>query len=613
MTQNRNSKIFMQNLISSISYIIGFREANPERKAALVFVIKKLRYFFPDLEILIVEQDEEPKLSLDAELNVKKVFVYNPGLYNRCWAFNVGINHTAKSVLVFADSDIFLEKQDYLSCFQAAIDFEAITPNMTEAINVKIPKPHSFDFQVLNKRELFTFAGGLLILTRQGFMKIGGWDERFEGWGGEDQAISHAIFGTLTSKTFFLPMYHIDHPRSELDGKQQLKYQENRNLAEEISSTSGPSLSNYINSLKKKRNGNPGKYSENQNLSKDFNIVKDLTFVLAVTTYNRSEYLKVCINSFLQTKNEDVTWQLIIADDGSTDETEAYLSELQYNYGATIIRNDRTDIHHQVNTILKYLSNIEFDLCFKCDDDIIFRNKNWDIQYWNAIQRTGYQHLVFYDKNWKPSINLDRPITYGQLISNCQPQNIQGAFYTLTKDILQEVGYFDTHHFGRRGLGHIDFSFRCCRAGFNVIDHPFDIKDSNDYIQLQGASSYTSSLSSKYKSILNSKEVLEHKKKSIRSNRVYIPYNEIVQNIVQEPEQSVKSNDKKNKSLKTSSFKKADPTFYPERGVAGIFGFLLKRIYNISIDFKLYFIPRSIKALGKILSKLSVDLMQIED
>lgn len=606
----------MKGLISNISYIIAFRAANIERITALVFVLKKLRTYFPDLEIIVIEQDSESKLDLDPKLNVKHFFTFNAGLFNKGWSFNFAVKNTQKTVLAFGDADIFLDKKSYLNCFEAIKDFEAITPNMTEAINVVIPHDDTLQHEENNKRLLFNaFAGGLIVITREGFEKIGGWDERFEGWGCENDAVSHVIYNTLTTKTCYFPMYHIDHPRSQVDGKGQIKYQENKNLLEEILTMNEASLRRYIQYLKKQETGNPQKYLLN---SKDKEISfpsKPLKFVLAVTTFNRLEYLKSCIQSFLQTRTVSplISWKIIVADDGSMDGTKDYLRELQSKYDAHIILNERTQIHHQVNTILKFLSNKDFDVCFKCDDDVVFQKSGWDKLYWQTLERTGYHHLIYYDKNWRPHINLEHPISSGFLEANCSAENIQGAFYTLTKDIIEDVGYFDTQRFGSSGLGHVDYSFRCCRAGFNVLHHPFDVKDSNDFIRLQSADSYRSALTSKYKSLFNSKEIEAYKKRVMHLDRKYIPFNENIQPIREPLKEKKKVLHKSTFSSSTVFYKKADDTFYPERGIAGLVGFALKRLYNLSIDFKLFFIPNFIKSFGRILNKLSIDLMKIDD
>ncbi|MEZ4883082.1 MAG: glycosyltransferase, partial [Chitinophagales bacterium] len=505
----------MKDITSNISYIIAFRATNIERIAALVFVLKKLRNYFPDLEILVVEQDSEAKLDLDANLNVKHLFIFNSGLFNKGWSFNLAEKHTQKSVLAFGDADIFLEKEDYLSFFKSAENFEAITPNMTEAINVRISDANTLKYENIDKRPLFdTFAGGLVILTREGFEKIGGWDERFEGWGCEDNAVSHVIYNTLTSKTYYFPMYHIDHPRSQLDGKEQVKYEENKNLMAEILSMNETPLLRYIQYLQDQEKGIAEKYTPTAKTKEASTHSRPLQFVLAITTFNRLDYLKICIQSFLKTRTSSpmVSWKIIVADDGSMDGTKAYLVELQSKHPIHVIYNERIQIQNQVNTILKYLTTIEFDVCFKSDDDVVFRQSGWDILYWQTMERTGYQHLVYYDKRWRPHANLQRPISFGHLESNCLAENIQGAFYTLTKAIIQQVGYFDTQRFSGVGLDHVDYSFRCCRAGFNVLKHPFDVKNSNDFIRLQGLESYTGALTSKYKSLFNSKETVEYKK-----------------------------------------------------------------------------------------------------
>ncbi len=597
----------MSQLFSEISYIICYREASNERKRALHFVLRRLRAYFPDIEIILIEQDTESKLDLDKALNIEHLFIYNSGLFNRSWAFNCAARKSNKNIFVFADADIFLEKEGYIKCFEATGDFEAITPNKVEISNISIAEDTEDPIHFLNMRKLHSFAGGMLIITRSAFEKIGGWDERFEGWGGEDDAMSHLIYNRLRSKSFNLPNYHIDHPHEFVTGNNQPHYESNRALVEEILTRNGIALDRYIHQLKTLDPGNSEKYrasiTQNDSSTKKF--------VLAITTYNRLDYLKKCVESFLNTRMDAISWQLIIADDNSTDGTKEYLKTLEEKHNAIIIHNDRVHIHHQVNSIIKVLSNLSFDLCFKCDDDVIFLKNGWDSLYWNTVNRTGYEHLIFYDKNWQPHANLSRPIQFGNLVANCATDKIQGAFYTLTKEIIDKVGYFDEQQFGASGLGHIDYSFRCCRAGFNVLANPFDVAESNDFIQLQSVQKYFSATSLRNKLKSNSKSTIAFKKQLLGMDRVYIPFNENdYRNTDKKKKPAAEIQVPRRKDL--NKFKKADSTFYPERGIIGFFGFVLKRIYNLSIDLKLYFIPKGVNFFGKVINKISIHLLNID-
>jgi glycosyltransferase involved in cell wall biosynthesis len=596
----------MSQLHSKVSYIVCYRESGIERKKALEFTISRFRAYFPSIEIIVVEQDLKSKLEIDKNLDISHLFIHNSGPFNRSWAFNCASKHSKKEIFMFTDADIFLDKEGYDECFNATELFEAITPNKIEISNVFIDENQGNKIVLLNMRKLHSFAGGMLIITRQAFEKIGGWDERFEGWGGEDDAMSHVIYNQLCSKTLNIPNYHIDHPHEHISGNNHPQYEANRTLVEEILTINGPSLSRYNQQLKSMDFGNHEKYGSSVPIVKS-----PLKLVLAITTFNRLEYLKKCVDSFLKTRNRAHSWQLIIADDNSTDGTKEYLYKLEKEHNAEIIRNHQTGIHHQVNTILNKLSNMTFDICFRCDDDIHFLKNGWDDMYSDTIQRTNYDHLIFYDKNWQPYTNLSRPLKHGKLISNCLPEQIQGAFYTITKDVINKVGYFDAQQFGASGLGHIDYSFRCCRAGFNVLNRPFDVETSNEYIQLQSVHSYISTSSFKNKATSSSKNINELKAFLLKMDRVYIPYNEnFTANSPLEKKEKIK-----NISIKKGRFRKhqkADATYYPERGISGIFGFFLKKIYNLTIDLRLDFIPSLVKYLGKVLNKLSIHLINIE-
>ena len=207
--------------------------------------------------------------------------------------------------------------------------------------------------------------------------------------------------------------------------------------------------------------------------------------ILAITTYNRKDYLERCLNSWFLNRNKDVEYEIIIADDGSTDDTLAFCQTLVDNVPlgfpkTTIIKNKRIGVSNQTNTIIKELENRDFDLCFKVDDDVYFQKQGWDDLYLNAIQETGFQHLIFI-----PEVFCDKSaeiIKLKSLESRINSFLLPGLFYTLTPEIIRTVGYFDCRAFGPAHSGHVDYSYRCCHAGFNSAKNPFDAANSNLFI-----------------------------------------------------------------------------------------------------------------------------------
>lgn len=207
------------------------------------------------------------------------------------------------------------------------------------------------------------------------------------------------------------------------------------------------------------------------------------TLILAITTYNRIEYLRECILSWKNTKTEDSNWILIVADDSSDDGTIEYLEALNIeNTDVVILKNKRLGVHQQMNTILNYLENIEYDFCFKVDDDITFLKPGWDNLYYNTAIKTGFHHLVFCDKNWGKEQFLETKIVTDNLVGRIPMLHVQGCFYTFSPDVTKKVGFMDVDSFGFRGMGHVDFTMRCARAGFTNPKTPWDIAHSNSYI-----------------------------------------------------------------------------------------------------------------------------------
>lgn len=254
-------------------------------------------------------------------------------------------------------------------------------------------------------------------------------------------------------------------------------------------------------------------------------------FILTITTFNRLQYLKACLDSWGKTRSTDINWKLIIADDGSTDGTLEYLNAIKFeNTEVIIIKNERIGVHQQMNTILKRLQNINFDFCFKIDDDITFLKSGWDELYYTTAMETGNHHLVFCDENWCTDQFLGSKALAKGLVGNVPMLHAHGFFYTLTPQVVEKVGYMDVDSFGFRGMGHVDYTMRCARAGFTNEVTPWDMLNSNAYI---------SATKHDYKSVLPSTPIHAYdtynreRKESIilQKGRIHIPFQDIDPNI----------------------------------------------------------------------------------
>ena len=268
---------------NKVDYIISYRESSVDRKKSLLFVVQRLHQAFPEINIIIVEQDSQRRLVANELPYCQLIFVFNAGLFNRGWSNNVAVQASCRPYVVFADCDIFLEKNAYESCFSALQIFDAVDPKKSYITNVslcpQLPKPFceanakqyfpplssslalpdtsaiNSGYTMKNRRYGNTFAGGIFCIRRQSLLALGMWDEHFEGWGGEDNVMDHVIRLFLRQCRLQLEVLHIDHSRTHLDTRSQPAYQANRERCQQICSVHGPALLDYI---REKRLSEPG-------------------------------------------------------------------------------------------------------------------------------------------------------------------------------------------------------------------------------------------------------------------------------------------------------------------------------------------------------------------
>jgi len=178
-----------------------------------------------------------------------------------------------------------------------------------------------------------------------------------------------------------------------------------------------------------------------------------MKLVMAVTTYNRFDLLRRFIESWEATRSKDHEWTLMVADDDSTDGTLEYLDNLDIDAKLVILRNQRRGVHFQTNRIMMACMRREFDFAFKADDDIEFIKAGWDEAYIKAAKQSGYDHLVYFDPEWSKAHcpgakQFDPPVKKDLFECHTPPNTVFGSFWTFTRRVIEEVGYFDVENFG---------------------------------------------------------------------------------------------------------------------------------------------------------------------
>jgi hypothetical protein len=215
--------------VAQFSYVITYRSDQGIRAANLCAVLHWLCEM-RGVEVLLVEQDRTPHLVSDVlPPNCTHYFVYNDGPFNRSWGLNVGFKRSSGSVVGFGDADLVTDARSLMACYERCQqEFEAIKPYdqlvdlspeeskcildgnwKIDADRKRIPR----DREAIG--EFVCFCGGMFLMRRRVYEQLGGFDERFLGWGGEDDAMTSKLSrlakrsGVVTNQI----AYHLWHER----------------------------------------------------------------------------------------------------------------------------------------------------------------------------------------------------------------------------------------------------------------------------------------------------------------------------------------------------------------------------------------------------------------
>lgn len=224
--------------------------------------------------LVVIEQDEEPRLeNALAPLADRYLFAYNPGPYNRGWAFNIAacLPGSQGGLLCFIDADLlvapdFLRRGcDMVQTGQRAMlpyrEIVYLDPASTERAIADYSAAPMRGVQVSDYQgqPFDTSQGGCIWVEASLYHEIGGHDERFRGWGREDREFCDRL--ERTTKVGRLPgsLLHLYHPRPEEEGEWATA---NQRLYDQIASSSAGRRSRAIGSLDlygSENGGGPGR------------------------------------------------------------------------------------------------------------------------------------------------------------------------------------------------------------------------------------------------------------------------------------------------------------------------------------------------------------------
>jgi glycosyltransferase involved in cell wall biosynthesis len=204
------------------TYIIGYRHSTDR--------IKNLRRVldwingFSNVEIILVEQDKHSKISY-LNLKAKHIFTKSEKPYNRSWAFNVGLRYSSSPLIVFGDSDLVMNPEDTINGLKELKNFDMVSPynsvidltpeesNLTLNDILKIDRHGRGD----NDNQKINICGGITMFNKESILKIGGWNQDFVSWGGEDDFQAIKVKKFLSWTELKSKCYHLWHKKASVD------------------------------------------------------------------------------------------------------------------------------------------------------------------------------------------------------------------------------------------------------------------------------------------------------------------------------------------------------------------------------------------------------------
>lgn len=217
-SSNRSLRSMQESFDATVILPVGGIGRLSQFKASLASVLAQRDV---NLEVIVAEQSDAPRYRDHIPAGVKHVHLAVESAatpFNKSWTMNVAARHAQGDVLILLDADMLLPR-DAAATIVRIMNSRALDSwrfargifNLTEADSARmhdsssLSRIESLESQVAN-------TPMPVAVRRDRYGKLGGHDETFVGWGGEDVEFVSRLRTGRHSDGGLIPIIHIWHP-----------------------------------------------------------------------------------------------------------------------------------------------------------------------------------------------------------------------------------------------------------------------------------------------------------------------------------------------------------------------------------------------------------------
>jgi cellulose synthase/poly-beta-1,6-N-acetylglucosamine synthase-like glycosyltransferase len=212
------------------------------------------------IRVILSEHADFPDNELRVPVGVIRIFTESTGAFNKARACNRGFLASTENVIALVDADTLMDSRTFSAALNRVDAHDEVMRPFSRLIELSedqrnaylqstvFPQPTQTDRDDARDGDVIPLCGGIVIMKRDRYFSVGGLDDRFEGWGGEDDALSHALVrtGATIKVVKNEPAFHLWHDREIRSRIGHVHYQRNVGLVNWWQESSEEDLAAHI-------------------------------------------------------------------------------------------------------------------------------------------------------------------------------------------------------------------------------------------------------------------------------------------------------------------------------------------------------------------------------